>query len=104
MILTSIKIQQLIHVNLVIQAVKLAQVETIINVCRVQLERKQIYIFYGLIKIMYLKRFLIAGSCIFSCPSHFYPDSTDNICKSCNSTCLSCDGANKNNCLTCDNP
>ena len=37
--------------------------------------------------------FYESGSCVTSCQSGFYPDSTTVACLSCDGTCLTCDGS-----------
>jgi len=42
------------------------------------------------------------NSCSEKCPNGFYGDNSDNICKSCDKTCLTCKGKLENECLSCN--
>ena len=43
--------------------------------------------------------FFYQGSCIAACPAGTYND--NGICKNCDASCLTCNGPNSGNCLTC---
>ncbi|EAR95046.2 TNFR/NGFR cysteine-rich region family protein (macronuclear) [Tetrahymena thermophila SB210] len=42
-------------------------------------------------------------TCVESCPPQTYANAASNICSSCNSSCLACNGPASNNCIQCSN-
>ena len=49
----------------------------------------------------YLQPFV--ATCLATCPSTYYPDTSDNKCKQCDSSCLTCSGPTNAHCLSCGN-
>ncbi|CAD8093460.1 unnamed protein product [Paramecium primaurelia] len=42
-----------------------------------------------------------SGKCLQNCNQNYYPDTIDNKCKLCHSTCITCQGSEENDCLSC---
>ncbi|EAR83182.2 hypothetical protein TTHERM_01006530 (macronuclear) [Tetrahymena thermophila SB210] len=48
------------------------------------------------------KRFLYGEECLENCPDRTYSNTFTQMCEACHGLCGNCNGANFNNCLTCD--
>lgn len=50
-------------------------------------------------------KYLDGGECLSLCPTHSYQDAADsNHCRTCDSTCLDCNGFGATDCLNCTSP
>ncbi|XP_077988684.1 proprotein convertase subtilisin/kexin type 5-like isoform X2 [Glandiceps talaboti] len=47
------------------------------------------------------RRFLQEGMCVSHCSTGYYGDEDANVCRSCDPSCLSCDGPSSRDCLEC---